>query len=312
MNRWVSEAVLRAAALCGLGMSVLLVAEYRESDGGAVCSRWRLRDRPRVGLCRAIRRATAAHRCPVFQCRTVPCHRTTSTPLAIALERGRRRCGGGLHCPSSRCSPRLLPLVPRRRRRRADRWRRGVRRPWPDSPTPDGAGRRRPHLRSSGGHCRRTLLARQPRGAAAARRAQPGRVTVVEFVDFECPACREQYGQFSSVLSSYADRVNLVVKHMPLPQHQHALDAARAYCCADERDKAAEMADRLFRAQHLGREDCEEIAVGLGLDRNEFRRCVDSDRVAQRLRTDNTEAAAAGIRGSADLVDRAGTLRRRA
>ena len=57
------------------------------------------------------------------------------------------------------------------------------------------------------------------------------------------------------------------------------------------------MADRLFRAQHLGREDCEEIAVGLGLDRNEFRRCVDSDRVAQRLRTDNSEAAAAGIRG---------------
>ena len=30
MNRWVSEAVLRAAALCGLGMSVLLVAEYRD------------------------------------------------------------------------------------------------------------------------------------------------------------------------------------------------------------------------------------------------------------------------------------------
>ncbi len=129
------------------------------------------------------------------------------------------------------------------------------------------------------------------------REQRPGRVTVVEFVDFECPACRAQYGQFSSVLASYADRVNVVVKQMPLPQHEHALDAARAYCCAADRDKAAEMADRLFKAQHLGREDCEEIAVSLGLDRNEFRSCVDSERIANRLRADTKEATSAGIHG---------------
>ena len=134
-------------------------------------------------------------------------------------------------------------------------------------------------------------------GTAPVVASQPGRVTVVEFVDFECPACREQYGEFRSVLASYADRVNLVVKNVPLPQHQHAMDAARAYCCADKRNKAAEMADRLFKAEQLGREDCEEIAVSLGLDRNEFHNCVDSESVAQRLRDDHDAAKTAGIRG---------------
>lgn len=132
---------------------------------------------------------------------------------------------------------------------------------------------------------------------AVLREQTPHVVTVVEFVDFECPACRAQHGQFRSVLSNYAGKVNVVVKQMPLPQHEHAVDAARAFCCAAENGEAGEMADRLFGAERLSREDCEDIAVSLGLDRDEFRRCVGSERVTERLRADRAEAASVGIRG---------------
>lgn len=152
------------------------------------------------------------------------------------------------------------------------------------------------------------VAANAPRPIAAAGAAAPvpevvqreqngDMVTIVEFLDFECPACRAQHGHFSEVLPSYEGKVRMVVKNMPLPQHEHALDAARAYCCAEESGAARAMADRLFHSDDLSPQDCEAIAVSLGLDRDEFRRCVASTRVTQRLDADRAAADAVGLRG---------------
>lgn len=125
----------------------------------------------------------------------------------------------------------------------------------------------------------------------------PDQVTVVEFVDFECPACRAQHAEFKSVLSTYEDQVRVVLKNVPLPQHEHAVDAARAFCCAEEGGEAREMAERLFVAERLSPQDCEEIAVSLGLDRDEFRRCLNAKRTEARLRADQDAAETVGIKG---------------
>lgn len=133
--------------------------------------------------------------------------------------------------------------------------------------------------------------------AVVQREQAPDRVTVVEFVDFQCPACRAQYAEFKSVARHYEDKVRFVLKNVPLPQHEHAVDAARAFCCAEESGEAHTMADRLFAAEKLSPKDCEEIAVGLGLDREEFRQCVRSQKTENRLRADQDAAATVGIRG---------------
>ncbi len=125
----------------------------------------------------------------------------------------------------------------------------------------------------------------------------PNRVTVVEFIDFQCPACRAQYAELKSVLSHYDDQVHVVLKNVPLPQHEHALDAARAFCCAEESGAARTMADRLFAAEGLTPADCEEIAASLGLNREAFRSCVRSQRVEERLKADQAAASTVGIRG---------------
>jgi predicted DsbA family dithiol-disulfide isomerase len=125
----------------------------------------------------------------------------------------------------------------------------------------------------------------------------PDRVTVVEFIDFQCPACRAQYAEFKSIAGHYEGKVHFVLKNVPLPQHEHAMDAARAFCCAEENGEAHAMADRLFAANQLTPKDCEEIAVSLGLDREEFRNCVRSQWVEDRLRADQDAAATVGIRG---------------
>ena len=57
-------------------------------------------------------------------------------------------------------------------------------------------------------------------------------VTIVEFGDYECPACRSYEKNLRLVLEKHHGRVALVYRHWPLPQHSAAYYAARAAECA--------------------------------------------------------------------------------
>lgn len=57
-------------------------------------------------------------------------------------------------------------------------------------------------------------------------------VTVVEFGDYECAACRKFQATMESVLERYPSEVAFVYRHWPLQQHLYAYDAARAAECA--------------------------------------------------------------------------------
>ena len=77
-------------------------------------------------------------------------------------------------------------------------------------------------------------------------KAPKGQATVVEFVDFECPFCRDEYADLAPMLSEEKDHVRVVRKLVPLTKiHPHALEAARAACCADLLGKGDAMADAL-------------------------------------------------------------------
>jgi hypothetical protein len=82
-----------------------------------------------------------------------------------------------------------------------------------------------------------------------AREQAPGRVTIVEFVDFECPFCRAMQERLTEALRRDPREVKLVRKMVPLPQHKHALVAAVAWCCADLQGHGDAMAEALFAAE---------------------------------------------------------------
>jgi protein-disulfide isomerase len=54
-------------------------------------------------------------------------------------------------------------------------------------------------------------------------------VTIEEFADFECKYCVRGSNTTREVLKNYAGKVNLVFRNMPLPAHQNALIAAKAF-----------------------------------------------------------------------------------
>jgi protein-disulfide isomerase/uncharacterized membrane protein len=131
------------------------------------------------------------------------------------------------------------------------------------------------------------------------RRTPRGKVTVVDFVDFECPFCRMTHHEIAPVLAARASSVRLARKQVPLRMHPHALDAAKASCCADSMGKGEAMADALFGAppEQLTAEGCEALAKAEGLDVARFRACVDDPATAARIERDREAFRASGGQG---------------
>lgn len=127
------------------------------------------------------------------------------------------------------------------------------------------------------------------------RKTPRGKVTVVDFVDFECPFCRMTHADLGPLLEARKDKVRLARKHVPLRMHPHAMDAARAACCGEKLGKGDEMAEALFTTPpaELTREGCESIAVKLGLDVTRFRECFTSAETEARIKADGETFRAA-------------------
>ena len=71
-------------------------------------------------------------------------------------------------------------------------------------------------------------------------------VLVVEFSDYQCPACRQAHETVLKVREAYADRVKWVFKDFPLRKHKDARIAAEAAHCAAEQGKFWDYQNALY------------------------------------------------------------------
>jgi len=98
------------------------------------------------------------------------------------------------------------------------------------------------------------------------------------------------------MLEEYDGRIRLVFKDRPLAMHTLARPAHEAARCAGAAGKYWPYHDRLFAAQPaFRRADLLLYAGELGLDRDEFTRCLDERRFAPDVERDIAEAQALGI-----------------
>ena len=130
----------------------------------------------------------------------------------------------------------------------------------------------------------------------------PGHVTIVEFVDFECPFCRKLAPKLDAAIDQARQAqvpVRVVRKMVPLDQHKHAKAAALAWCCADAQGRGDAMAQELFAAapDALTPEGCEQLAVKVGCDRDRYRATLADPQLSERIEGDIADAKAANVRG---------------
>jgi protein-disulfide isomerase len=77
-------------------------------------------------------------------------------------------------------------------------------------------------------------------------------VKLVEYGDFQCPACGSYYPLVTQVKDKYKDQIFFQFRNFPLYQiHQNAIAGARAAEAADMQNKYWEMYDKLYQENGL-------------------------------------------------------------
>lgn len=116
-------------------------------------------------------------------------------------------------------------------------------------------------------------------------------ITLVEYSDFQCPACKLYSTTVKSVIEANPD-VRLVYRHFPLDQHQNARKAAAAAEAAGKQKKFFEFHDMLFETQDQWgtSKDAEkkfvEFAQKLKLNIDTFKKDMTSKEVLDDVESD--------------------------
>jgi predicted DsbA family dithiol-disulfide isomerase len=115
-------------------------------------------------------------------------------------------------------------------------------------------------------------------------------VLLVEFADFECPACGAARPVLDDLYKRYEGQMRFVFKNFPLSIHQYAEKAARAGVAAHKQNKFWEMHAVLFDNQeHLEQANVERLAKSIGLDMPHFLADRDSEATADFVSRDRKQ-----------------------
>jgi len=120
-------------------------------------------------------------------------------------------------------------------------------------------------------------------------------VTLIEYGDFECPACAAYSDLVEKVFSEHTNDLRTVFRHFPLPTHKNAVLAAQATEAAGRQGKFWEMHDILYQKQSDWVDEkspldkFKEYAKSLNLDEQKFLADYDSKETKDKINSDQAE-----------------------
>jgi protein-disulfide isomerase/uncharacterized membrane protein len=129
---------------------------------------------------------------------------------------------------------------------------------------------------------------------------------LIEFADFQCPACAMAARHMHRLLKIYGDRVQVIFKNFPLDSacnphltrrlHMNACEAAKAGYCAHKQGHFEAMYEKLFGNQHeISTASIASWATEIGLNREQFETCLSSPDTTTALQRDMDQAKSAGL-----------------
>ncbi len=123
-------------------------------------------------------------------------------------------------------------------------------------------------------------------------------VTIIEFGDFKCPACKAAHPIINEILTKY--NASLYYRNFPLPMHgEISFLAAESAQCANEQGKFWEYHDLLYdRQDFLSKDNLKLYAKQIGLNEKEFNLCLDNEKYKNIVLNDLSDAKKLNLKGT--------------
>ncbi len=139
------------------------------------------------------------------------------------------------------------------------------------------------------------------------------KVVLIEYGDFQCPACGAAYPQVKAVTSEYQNQITYVFRNFPLTTlHPNAQAAAAAAEAAGLQGKYWQMHDKLYETQNDWSSDSpaqrgdafQNYAISLGLNPTKFSDDLNNSNsgILQKIRFDQALGNKQGVDATPTLV----------
>lgn len=142
--------------------------------------------------------------------------------------------------------------------------------------------------------------------ASPRKGSQTAPIVVVEFGDLQCPYCKQFDVMFKSLPAELQAKTQVIYKHLPLPKHAWALNAALAGACAaaQSNERFWALQDEILKEQQNltalnFREEIARIAARLpNLESGAFLSCLDARTLESIVKRDMQLAETLSIRST--------------
>jgi protein-disulfide isomerase len=129
------------------------------------------------------------------------------------------------------------------------------------------------------------------------------KVVLVEYSDFQCPACKIFYSFLKQISAKYGTKIELIYRNFPLLYHTNTALAAQAAGAAGKQGKFWEMHDMIFEGQdawaNQSNADAEKTfasyAQALSLNIDQFKRDLNSQEVKTKIEQDYQGGVRSGV-----------------
>ena len=131
-------------------------------------------------------------------------------------------------------------------------------------------------------------------------------IVIVEYADFQCPACRMAHESLKKIKEKYKDQVQFYYKNMPLDFHKMAMPAARYFEAVKSvnKEKAEKFFNLVFEQQNQMRDESflKKTIKQLGLNPQIISEKLKSKDVESNIASDMNEFQKFGFTGTPVIV----------